>query len=108
MNHIDHSKIDVLRDAIGDDALRQILRQFFNDANMLGCDLKAAIASEDSIRIKSISHKISGLFGQVGIMDVAERAEQAECAQNNIHGLAIKLMEIYDMSVAEYKTYYGD
>lgn len=72
---VDETRHFELVEALGEDVYRELIESFFDDAASLLVDLHAALASEKGSDIDRVLHTIKGAAINVGLSDIAGKAD---------------------------------
>ncbi|MCM2472651.1 response regulator [Rhizobium sp. CG5] len=72
---VDEARYLELVEALGEDVYRELIESFFDDATSLLADLHTALASERGSDIDRVLHTIKGAAINVGLSDIAVKAD---------------------------------
>ncbi|MFA7416400.1 MAG: ATP-binding protein [Rhizobium sp.] len=91
---LDEARHSELVDALGEDVFRELVESFFNDADGLIDELMHAVGEENAAEIDRVLHTIKGAAINVGLSDLAGKANALRDQETTITDVEILTDEI--------------
>jgi len=91
---LDEARHSELVDALGEDVFRELVESFFNDADGLIDELMHAVGEENAAEIDRVLHTIKGAAINVGLSDLAGKANALRNQETTITDVEILTDEI--------------